>query len=92
MGNCAGQMPPISLGTNVAILLSHFGFWSLKAARIAYLVDDHGSREKYAFAYTGSTWSGEERFTVEFHSEDGSVWYDCSRSHGQTWQLGWGIL
>ena len=34
---------PVVVGTNVAVLISHFGFWSLNAARIVYLVDDHGS-------------------------------------------------
>jgi uncharacterized protein (UPF0548 family) len=70
---------PIMLGTNVAILISHLGFWSLNAARIVYLVEDHGPCERYGFAY-GTLLDhgerGEERFTVEFHSEDESVWYD----------------
>ena len=70
---------PISANTNVAILISHFGFWSLNAARVVYLVEDHGSCEKYGFAYgtlPEHGESGEERFTVEFHSADESVWYD----------------
>jgi uncharacterized protein (UPF0548 family) len=69
----------ISVNTNVAILVSHFGFWSLHAARITYLVDDHGSCEKYGFAYGTLPQHGErgeERFTVEFHSADEGVWYD----------------
>jgi uncharacterized protein (UPF0548 family) len=70
---------PAEVGTDVAILISHFGFWSLNAARIVYLVEDHGQCEKYGFAYgtlPEHGESGEERFTVEFHSADGSVWYD----------------
>ena len=70
---------PIRAGTNVAILLSHCGFWSLNAARIVYLVDDSGPCERYGFAY-GTLLEhgerGEERFTVEFHTHDGTVWYD----------------
>jgi uncharacterized protein (UPF0548 family) len=70
---------PVAVGTNVAILISHFGFWSLNAARIVYLVDEHGSYERFGFAY-GTLQEhgerGEERFTVEFHANDGSVWYD----------------
>ena len=70
---------PIMLGTNVAILISHLGFWSLNAARIVYLVEDHGPCERYGFAYgtlPDHGERGEERFTVEFRSEDESVWYD----------------
>ncbi len=70
---------PIRVGTNVAILISHLGFWSLNAARIVYLVDDSGLCERYGFAY-GTLLEhgerGEERFTVEFHTHDGTVWYD----------------
>ena len=68
---------PISVGTDVAVLISHLGFWSLNAARIVYIVDEHGPREKYGFAYgtlPEHGESGEERFTVDFHSSDKSVW------------------
>lgn len=41
--------------------------------------DERGILEKYGFAY-GTLEEhreiGEERFTVEFNSSDGSVWYD----------------
>lgn len=70
---------PIMIGANVAILISHFGFWSLNAARIVYLVENHGPCERYGFAYgtlRDHGERGEERFAVEFHSEDESVWYD----------------
>jgi len=70
---------PISLNTNVAILISHFGFWSLNASRIAYLVEDHCHCERYGFAYgtlLEHAERGEERFTVEFYAKDESVWYD----------------
>ena len=65
-------------GVTVAVLISHLGFWSLNACRVVYLVEEHGSSEKYGFAY-GTLQDhgerGEERFTVEFNS-DQSVWYD----------------
>jgi uncharacterized protein (UPF0548 family) len=70
---------PISVGTDVAVLISHFGFWSLNSARIVYLVEEHGSCEKYGFAYgtlPEHGERGEERFTVEFHNSDKGVWYD----------------
>jgi uncharacterized protein (UPF0548 family) len=67
------------LGANVAILISHFGFWSLNAARIVYLIEENSPCEKYGFAYGTLPEHGErseERFTVEFHNEAESVWYD----------------
>ncbi len=69
----------IEPGVIVVVLASHLGFWSMNACRIAYVVDDHGSAEKYGFAYgtlPGHAEIGEERFTVEFNSADQSVWYD----------------
>jgi uncharacterized protein (UPF0548 family) len=64
---------------NVAVLVSHAGFWSLNACRIVYVVEEHGACETYGFAY-GTLQQhgehGEERFTVEFHEDDQSVWYD----------------
>jgi len=70
---------PVMTGATVAVLVSHFGFWSLNACRVVYLIDDHGTCEKFGFAYgtlPAHAEIGEERFTVEFHSEDESVWYD----------------
>lgn len=71
---------PIVVGENVAVLASHFGFWSLNASRIVYLIEENdGVTEKFGFAYgtlTEHGESGEERFTVEFHKESGEVWYD----------------
>lgn len=70
---------PIKEGATVAVLVSHMGFWSLNAARIVYLVVEDGADKKYGFAY-GTLLEhgerGEERFTVEFHAKDQSVWYD----------------
>ena len=70
---------PIETGATVAVLVSHFGFWSLNACRIVYVIEERGTLEKYGFAY-GTLQDhgeiGEERFTVEFHPSDESVWYD----------------
>jgi hypothetical protein len=53
-------------GATVAVLISHLGFWSLNACRVVYVVDEHGSSEKYGFAYGTLPDHGEreERFTV----------------------------
>jgi uncharacterized protein (UPF0548 family) len=70
---------PIEVGGTVAVLTSHFGFWSLNACRIVYVIDDRDSSRRYGFAYgtlTEHAEIGEERFSVEFHPEDESVWYD----------------
>jgi uncharacterized protein (UPF0548 family) len=70
---------PIVQGATVAVAASHLGFWSLNAARIAYTIEERGALERHGFAY-GSLPDhaaiGEERFTVEFHADDGTVWYD----------------
>ncbi len=69
----------IEIGKNVAVLINHFGFYSLNACRIVYVIDEAGVIERYGFAYGtlmehGET--GEERFSVEFHPETREVWYD----------------
>jgi uncharacterized protein (UPF0548 family) len=82
------EMPWISLcwpdtaiepGSTVAVLVSHFGFWSLNACRIVYVLGEQGALERFGFAYGTLPEHGEfgeERFTVEYHAEDQSVWYD----------------
>jgi uncharacterized protein (UPF0548 family) len=70
---------PIAEGTTVAILAHLFGLWSLNAARIVYVVDEAEPVHRFGFAYgtlVEHVERGEERFTVERHREDDSVWYD----------------
>jgi uncharacterized protein (UPF0548 family) len=70
---------PIVEGSCVAIIVRHFGFWSLNASRIVYVIEEHGALERFGFAYgtlPRHVEQGEERFSVEYHSEDNSVWYD----------------
>jgi uncharacterized protein (UPF0548 family) len=70
---------PIEPGSTVAILVSHFGFWSMNACRIVYAVEGNGSTEKFGFAYgtlSDHAEIGEERFTVEFDRDNKTVWYD----------------
>jgi uncharacterized protein (UPF0548 family) len=70
---------PIKPGTDVAILVRHFGFYSLNAARIVYVVDEDGPIARYGFAYgtlAEHAESGEERFTVEWNHSEDRVWYD----------------
>jgi len=75
---------PIEIGSTVSVLVSHFGFRSLNAARIVYTIDQP---QRFGFAYgtlPGHAEIGEERFTVELR-QDRSVWYEIyafSRPHG----------
>lgn len=60
----------------VAILIRHFGFYSLNAARIVYTID---KRDWFGFAYgtlESHGESGEERFSVRLDRETDDVLYD----------------
>ena len=69
-------------GTDVAVLVRHFGFWSLNACRVLYEVDEDDAQRgmrRVGFAYgtlPAHGEVGEERFTAEWHAADDSVWYD----------------
>jgi len=71
---------PVEVGTTVAVLARHYGFHSLNPCRISYTIeDDEGDLVRRGFAYgtlPEHGERGEERFTVEWRSEDGSVFYD----------------
>lgn len=70
---------PVEVGTTVAVLVRHFGFWSLNACRIVYLLGEQEETRRYGFAYgtvAEHAEVGEERFSVEWNADDGSVWYD----------------
>jgi uncharacterized protein (UPF0548 family) len=82
-------VPPgttIEAGTTVAVEAKTFGFWSLSACRIVYMIDENEPVRKFGFAYGtlhDHVERGEERFTIEWHKND-SVWYDIyafSRPH-----------
>ena len=81
----AAVNPPataIEPGRTVAVVVRHYGFWSLNACRIVYVVDESGGADevrRFGFAYGtlpdhGAV--GEERFMVEWRPADDSVWYD----------------
>ncbi len=71
---------PVEVGTTVAVLARHFGFWSLHPARIVCLIDeDDGRRRRVGFAYgtlEAHGMQGEETFIIERLGGDDSVWYD----------------
>jgi uncharacterized protein (UPF0548 family) len=69
---------PIQVGTDVAVFVHHFGFYSLNACRIVYVVDEEDPVKRFGFAYgtlAEHAESGEERFTVEWDRGD-TIWYD----------------
>lgn len=69
----------IIVSATVGVLACHFGFWSLNESRIIYVVEDDGVIQRYGFAFgtvPGHAEAGEERFTVEWHRQDDSVWYE----------------
>jgi len=76
----------IAPGATVAVMIHHFGFWSLNACRIIYLVDEG---RRYGFAYgtlQDHAEQGEERFSIEWLDDD-SVWYDIlAFSRPRQWQ------
>lgn len=71
---------PIQEGTNVAVVARTLGFWSLNAARIVYTLDGLDQQvRRFGFAYgtlRDHAEMGEERFSIEWNRNDGSVWYD----------------
>jgi uncharacterized protein (UPF0548 family) len=82
---------PIEAGNTVAMRARHFGFWSLNACRIVYVIPDgtkigehesgaveRGEMRRFGYAYgtlPNHAELGEERFSVEWRADD-SVWYD----------------
>jgi len=74
---------PLRVGTTVAVVVRHLGFWSLNPCRIVRLVEDSGSVSgpvaRFGFAYRtlpDHAVDGEEQFIVEWSREDDAVAYD----------------
>ena len=83
---------PVEVGTTVAVLASHAGFWSLNPARIVYLVEEGGDVERFGFAYgtlPGHAERGEERFLVEHDRRSGAVFYDVFAFSRPNHPLAW---
>ena len=67
-------------GVTVAVVVRHFGFWSLNACRIIYVLEEETDDvRRTGFAYgtlADHAEAGEERFVIEWKRADDSVWYD----------------
>src|SRR5262245_31159075 len=67
---------PVEVGTRVAVLVRHLGFWSLNGCRVVYLLDE--DKMTCGFAYgtlTKHAESGEEIFAVGFNPSTQEVTY-----------------
>ncbi len=70
---------PPAAGQTVAALAHVLGIWVLNACRIVYVLEETEPFPRFAFAYgtlPDHVECGEERFQVELHPNDDSVWYD----------------
>ena len=68
----------IEVGTDVAVLIRHLGFWSLNGARVLYQVGGTDGQDVFGFAYgtlTNHAESGEELFEVSIDRQSGDVMY-----------------
>jgi uncharacterized protein (UPF0548 family) len=72
---------PIVPGTIFAAMINVGPIWSLNPCRIVYVIDEETSAGVRRFGFAIGTLPdhaecGEERFLVEWHQGDDSVWYD----------------
>jgi uncharacterized protein (UPF0548 family) len=66
----------IDVGTNVAVLIRHLGFWSLNGARVVYHLNPSDTRYGYANGTLANhAERGEEIFEVAFDEASGDVAY-----------------
>jgi uncharacterized protein (UPF0548 family) len=65
-------------GTVVAVLIRHFGFWSLNGSRVVYAVGEPVDDARFGFAYgtlTNHAEAGEELFEVFMNPQTEEVMY-----------------
>jgi len=69
---------PVTAGTVVAVLIRHFGFWSLNGCRVVYGAGSSSDAARFGFAYgtlTNHAESGEELFEVFIDPQTQDVVY-----------------
>lgn len=69
---------PVAVGTIVAVLIRHLGFWSLNGCRVVYSVGSPDDAARFGFAYgtlTNHAESGEELFEVSIDPRTEDVVY-----------------
>ena len=76
---------PVAVGTVVAVLIRHLGFWSLNGCRVLYTVGSPSDVSRFGFAYgtlTNHAESGEELFEVFIDPQTDEVMY---RIRAKSW-------
>lgn len=70
---------PIETSSAVAVLARYLSLWWLNCCRIVYVIEEDANIQRFGFA-SGTlplhAERGEERFLVEWHHADDSVWFD----------------
>jgi uncharacterized protein (UPF0548 family) len=69
---------PVAVGTVVAVLIRHLGFWSLNGCRVLYSVGCRDDMPRFGFAYgtlTNHAEAGEELFEVFIDPQTDQVMY-----------------
>ena len=69
---------PVAVGTVVAVLIRHLGFWSLNGCRVLYCLEPRGDSARFGFAYgalTNHAEAGEELFEVFIDPRTEDVMY-----------------
>ena len=76
---------PVAVGTVVAVLIRHLGFWSLNGCRVLYSVGCPDDVSRFGFAYgtlTNHAEAGEELFEVFLDPQTDEVMY---RIRARSW-------
>jgi uncharacterized protein (UPF0548 family) len=72
------RQAPVTAGTVVAVVIRHFGFWSINGCRVLYDVGSPTDAARFGFAYgtlTNHAESGEELFEVFIDPQTQDVVY-----------------
>src|SRR5436190_10555373 len=87
----------IEIGTTVAVLVRHFGFWSLNGCRVLYFLGDRSHGRTFGFAYgtlVNHAEQGEEIFQVSLNQASQAVTYHirtASRPRAALARLGYPV-
>ena len=87
------QDAPVATGTTLAVLIRHFGFWSLNGARIIDVVDLNGSVWTRGYRYAtlpNHAERGHELFAVSLNRTTGEVTYHIDAHSRPRAALTWG--
>jgi uncharacterized protein (UPF0548 family) len=72
------RQAPLAVGTVVAVLIRHLGFWSLNGCRVVYRIGRPDDDARFGFAYgtlTNHAEAGEELFEVFVNPQTDDVMY-----------------